>query len=69
MLCKHFLQFINLPVDKQVMSREERLNRLRSVRILLESSLLKLDDALMLFHDFRESSLLKLDDALLLSHD
>ncbi|KAB1210684.1 hypothetical protein CJ030_MR6G009124, partial [Morella rubra] len=64
-----YVQFINLHVDKQVMSREERLNRLRSVRILLESSLLKLDDALMLFHDFRESSLLKLDDALLLSHD
>ncbi|KAG6660451.1 DNA-directed RNA polymerase III subunit rpc-3 isoform X2 [Carya illinoinensis] len=62
-------EFLNLPVDKQVMSQEERLNRLKSVRIVLESSLLKLDDALMLFHDFEESSLLKLDDAIMLSHD
>lgn len=69
MVCENFFQFLNLPVDKQVMSQEERLNRLKSVRIVLESSLLKLDDALMLFHDFEESSLLKLDDAIMLSHD
>lgn len=62
-------EFINLPADKQVMSREERFVRLRNIRIILESSLLKLDDALMLFHDFEEPTLLKLDDALMLSHE
>ena len=38
-------QLLNIPQDK-------RVNRLRKVRLLLESSQMKLDDAIMLFHDF-----------------
>ncbi|XP_039065274.1 uncharacterized protein LOC120210646 [Hibiscus syriacus] len=38
-------QLLNIPRDK-------RLSRLRKVRLLLESSQMKLDDAIMLFHDF-----------------
>ncbi|KAK6250581.1 hypothetical protein SCA6_004586 [Theobroma cacao] len=38
-------ELLNLPQDK-------RVNRLRKVRLLLESSQMKLDDAIMLFHDF-----------------
>lgn len=45
-------ELLNLPPDKRGGPLEKRYNRLRNVRILLESSLLKLDDALMLFHDF-----------------
>ncbi|XP_059449173.1 uncharacterized protein LOC132180389 isoform X1 [Corylus avellana] len=52
-------ELINLPADKQVMSREERHKRRRNVAFVLESSLRELDDAVMLFHDFEEPSLLK----------
>ncbi|XP_022141201.1 uncharacterized protein LOC111011656 isoform X2 [Momordica charantia] len=45
-------ELLSLPPDKRGGPLEKRYNRLRNVRILLESSLLKLDDALMLFHDF-----------------
>ncbi|XVF12502.1 hypothetical protein REPUB_Repub08aG0124600 [Reevesia pubescens] len=38
-------ELLNVPQDK-------RVNRLRKVRLLLESSQMKLDDAIMLFHDF-----------------
>ncbi|KAE8729944.1 hypothetical protein F3Y22_tig00003041pilonHSYRG00268 [Hibiscus syriacus] len=38
-------ELLNIPRDK-------RLSRLRKVRLLLESSQMKLDDAIMLFHDF-----------------
>ncbi|XVF50832.1 hypothetical protein PTKIN_Ptkin04bG0135200 [Pterospermum kingtungense] len=38
-------ELLNIPQDK-------RVNRLRKVRLLLESSQMKLDDAIMLFHDF-----------------
>ncbi|XP_059451739.1 DNA-directed RNA polymerase III subunit rpc3-like [Corylus avellana] len=54
-------ELLNLPADKQVMSREERHKRRRNVAFVLESSLRELDDAVMLFHDFEEPSLLKLN--------
>ncbi|XWS61167.1 hypothetical protein CRYUN_Cryun07bG0102600 [Craigia yunnanensis] len=38
-------ELLNIPQDK-------RVNRLRKVRLLWESSQMKLDDAIMLFHDF-----------------
>lgn len=42
------IEFINPPVG----NKEEGANRKVNVRFLLESSLLKLDDAIMHFHDF-----------------
>lgn len=41
-----------LPREKLVGDLEKKYNRLREVRILLDSSLMKLDDALLLFYDF-----------------
>lgn len=45
-------ELLNLPADKRTGPIQDRYNRIRKVRILLESSQLKLDDAIMLFHDF-----------------
>ncbi|KAL3714189.1 hypothetical protein ACJRO7_006173 [Eucalyptus globulus] len=45
-------ELLNLPIEKRSGPLEKRYNRLRTVRLLLESSLMKLDDAIMLFHDF-----------------
>ncbi|KAK2983516.1 hypothetical protein RJ640_023050 [Escallonia rubra] len=41
-----------IPREKLVGELEKRYKRFRKRRIVLESSLMKLDDALMLFHDF-----------------
>ncbi|XP_030475192.2 uncharacterized protein LOC115692478 isoform X1 [Syzygium oleosum] len=45
-------ELLNLPIEKRSGPLEKRYSRLRTVRLLLESSLMKLDDAIMLFHDF-----------------
>ncbi|RVX01837.1 hypothetical protein CK203_019553 [Vitis vinifera] len=45
-------EIIQLPREKRVGALGNRFERLRKVRILLESSLMKLDDAIMLFNDF-----------------
>ncbi|OVA00278.1 RNA polymerase III Rpc82 [Macleaya cordata] len=45
-------QILQLPREKRVGELGKRFERTRKVKILLESSLMKLDDALMLFHDF-----------------
>ncbi|KAF7801890.1 DNA-directed RNA polymerase III subunit RPC3 [Senna tora] len=45
-------ELLNVPKDKIVGQLQKRYKRLRNVWLLLESSLMKLDDALMLFHDF-----------------
>lgn len=45
-------ELLLIPIDKRHGELGERSNRIRKVRIVLESSLMKLDDALMLFHDF-----------------
>ncbi|KAH7849430.1 hypothetical protein Vadar_017758 [Vaccinium darrowii] len=45
-------EILQLPKDKLVGDLEKKHSRLRKVRILLESCLMKLDDAIMLFHDF-----------------
>ncbi|KAI4378151.1 hypothetical protein MLD38_015673 [Melastoma candidum] len=45
-------EILNLPPHKRVGPLEERFTRLRNVRMLLDASLMRLDDALMLFHDF-----------------
>ncbi|XP_028773136.1 DNA-directed RNA polymerase III subunit RPC3 isoform X2 [Neltuma alba] len=45
-------ELLNVPRDKIVGPLQKRYKRLRNAWLLLESSLMKLDDALMLFHDF-----------------
>lgn len=45
-------EIVQIPREKLVGDLEKRYKRLRKIRIVLESSLVKLDDALMLFHDF-----------------
>ncbi|KAJ0043366.1 hypothetical protein Pint_17453 [Pistacia integerrima] len=45
-------ELLNLPVDRRTGHLLDRYNRLKRVRILLESSQMKLDDAIMLFHYF-----------------
>ncbi|KAJ8543100.1 hypothetical protein K7X08_005623 [Anisodus acutangulus] len=45
-------EILQMPRDKLVGELGDRYKRLRKVRITLESSLMNLDDALMLFHDF-----------------
>ncbi|XP_042483733.1 DNA-directed RNA polymerase III subunit RPC3 [Macadamia integrifolia] len=45
-------EILQLPREKRVGAQGVRFERIRRVKILLESSLMKLDDALMLFHDF-----------------
>uniref|UniRef100_A0A803M0C2 DNA-directed RNA polymerase III subunit RPC3 n=1 Tax=Chenopodium quinoa TaxID=63459 RepID=A0A803M0C2_CHEQI len=42
----------NLSIENPSPEVKERRMRLRNVRILLDSSLMKLDDAVMIFHDF-----------------
>ncbi|XAR69867.1 hypothetical protein NMG60_11001613 [Bertholletia excelsa] len=48
-------EILQLPREKLVGEIGKRFQRLRRVRIVLESSLMKLDDAIMLFHDFSEN--------------
>ncbi|XP_044504776.1 DNA-directed RNA polymerase III subunit rpc3 isoform X2 [Mangifera indica] len=45
-------ELLNLPADRRTGHLLDRYNRLKKVRILLESSQMKLDDAIMLFHYF-----------------
>ncbi|KAK3017600.1 hypothetical protein RJ639_004834 [Escallonia herrerae] len=45
-------EIMQIPREKLVGELEKRYKRFRKRRIVLESSLMKLDDALMLFHDF-----------------
>ncbi|KAJ7969945.1 DNA-directed RNA polymerase III subunit RPC3 [Quillaja saponaria] len=45
-------EVLNIPKEKRVGPVVERFKRIRKVWLLLESALMKLDDALMLFHDF-----------------
>uniref|UniRef100_A0A7C9DN57 DNA-directed RNA polymerase III subunit RPC3 n=1 Tax=Opuntia streptacantha TaxID=393608 RepID=A0A7C9DN57_OPUST len=45
-------EIVNLPKDKLSGDAMKRRDRIRDVKILLESSLMKLDDAILLFHDF-----------------
>ncbi|GMP70251.1 hypothetical protein CsSME_00029187 [Camellia sinensis var. sinensis] len=45
-------EILRIPREKLVGELAKRYARLRKVRIVLESSLMKLDDAIMLFHDF-----------------
>ncbi|KAK3008482.1 hypothetical protein RJ639_015093 [Escallonia herrerae] len=45
-------EIMQIPREKLVGDLEKRYKRFRKRRIVLESSLMKLDDALMLFHDF-----------------
>ncbi|XP_038878061.1 DNA-directed RNA polymerase III subunit RPC3 isoform X1 [Benincasa hispida] len=45
-------ELLSLPPDNRNEPLMKRFDRLKKVRGLLQSSLLKLDDALMLFHDF-----------------
>ncbi|KAA8529773.1 hypothetical protein F0562_034127 [Nyssa sinensis] len=45
-------EILQIPREKLVGELAKRYKRLRKVRIVLESSLMKLDDAIMLFHDF-----------------
>ncbi|XP_022851946.1 uncharacterized protein LOC111373625 [Olea europaea var. sylvestris] len=45
-------EILQLPKEKLVGELEKRYKRLGKVRIILESSLMNLDGALLLFHDF-----------------
>ncbi|CAI0433435.1 unnamed protein product [Linum tenue] len=45
-------EVLNLPPDKREGPDKQKFDRLRNVRLLIHSSLMKLDDAIMLFHDF-----------------
>lgn len=45
-------QILQIPREKREGELGKRYNRLRKVRIVIESSLMKLDDSLLLFHDF-----------------
>ncbi|XP_057952055.1 uncharacterized protein LOC131146450 [Malania oleifera] len=45
-------ELLQLPKDSRTELQEKRHKRLTEIRVLLGSSLLKLDDAIMLFHDF-----------------
>ncbi|XP_059629258.1 uncharacterized protein LOC132271795 [Cornus florida] len=45
-------EVLMIPKDKLVGELAKRRKRLQKVRIVLESSLMKLDDAIMLFHNF-----------------
>ncbi|KAF5195877.1 Dna-directed rna polymerase iii subunit rpc3 [Thalictrum thalictroides] len=45
-------EILQLPKDKRIGAPGKRFERIRKINILLESSLMKLDEALMLFHDF-----------------
>ncbi|KAL6971944.1 hypothetical protein U1Q18_031627 [Sarracenia purpurea var. burkii] len=45
-------EILQIPREKRGDEIEKRHKRLRKVRIVLESSLMKLDDAILLFHDF-----------------
>ncbi|KAK6925818.1 RNA polymerase III subunit RPC82-related, helix-turn-helix [Dillenia turbinata] len=45
-------EILQLPREKRIGELGKRYERLRRVRILMESSLMKLDDSIMLFNDF-----------------
>ncbi|KAL5567991.1 hypothetical protein UlMin_024566 [Ulmus minor] len=45
-------ELFTIPAEKRTGQLEKDFKRIRNVKIYLESSLMKLDDALMLFHDF-----------------
>ncbi|PSS32385.1 DNA-directed RNA polymerase III subunit like [Actinidia chinensis var. chinensis] len=45
-------EILQIPREKLVGDLEKRSKRLRKVRIVLESSLMRLDEAIMIFHDF-----------------
>ncbi|KAF9588772.1 hypothetical protein IFM89_015499 [Coptis chinensis] len=45
-------EILQLPKHKRIGAEGKRYERIRDVNILLESSLMKLDEALMLFHDY-----------------
>ncbi|XP_010251272.1 PREDICTED: DNA-directed RNA polymerase III subunit RPC3 [Nelumbo nucifera] len=45
-------EILQLPREKRVGAQGKRFERIRKVKVILESSLMKLDDAIMLFHDF-----------------
>lgn len=48
----YLFQLLNVPKDKFTGPLQKKYKRLVNVSLLLGSSLMKLDDALMLFHDF-----------------
>uniref|UniRef100_A0A2P2IQ13 DNA-directed RNA polymerase III subunit RPC3 n=1 Tax=Rhizophora mucronata TaxID=61149 RepID=A0A2P2IQ13_RHIMU len=45
-------EVLNIPPDRLDGPMKDRFEKLKKVRLVLESSLIKLDDAIMLFHDF-----------------
>lgn len=45
-------ELLQMPRDLMTEEQKKRFGRIRNIMLLMESSLLKLDDALMLFHDF-----------------
>ncbi|XP_050225925.1 uncharacterized protein LOC126675339 [Mercurialis annua] len=45
-------EILNLPPEKRVGPSKDKYEKLKKMRFLMESSQLKIDDAIMLFHDF-----------------
>ncbi|OAY30367.1 DNA-directed RNA polymerase III subunit rpc-3 [Manihot esculenta] len=45
-------EIVNLPTDRREGPMKEKYEKLKKMRVLMESSQMKLDDAIMLFHDF-----------------
>jgi DNA-directed RNA polymerase III subunit RPC3 len=45
-------ELLLLPLDKLEGPLKERLKKVKAKRLLLSSTMFKLDDAIMLFHDF-----------------
>ncbi|KAJ9164181.1 hypothetical protein P3X46_023787 [Hevea brasiliensis] len=45
-------EIVNLPIDRREGPMKDKYEKLKKMRILMESSQMKLDDAIMLFHDF-----------------
>lgn len=48
----HCFQVLAIPLAKRTGPLEKQCQRLKKMKIYLDSSLMKLDDAIMLFHDF-----------------
>lgn len=52
MIFVNSFQIVNLPTDRREGPMKEKYEKLKKMRVLMESSQMKLDDAIMLFHDF-----------------
>ena len=52
LFCVNLCQIAQLPREKREGELGKRFDRWMKIRLVLESSLMKLDDAILLFNDF-----------------